>query len=238
MCSVVASLSKIYPKVMEAPAGGVDDMTKLSYLHEPGVLQNLALRYQTNEIYIHAFNELKAAGVEFPPREENSVPLFTPPQNQPVSHPASAYEEVAIQASLQSDASELSGDAIFRVVAAILHLGNVEFTKGKEIDSSVLKDDKSKFHLQTATDLLMCDLGALEDALLKHEMITPEEVIKRSLDPIQATVSRDGLAKTIYYRLFDCSCVQDGARRVHKRGDQLELYNLLTIKMSWILLKR
>ncbi|CAL5371808.1 unnamed protein product [Camellia sinensis] len=201
MCSccywdVVASLSKIYPKVMEAPAGGVDDMTKLSYLHEPGVLQNLALRYQTNEIY--------AAGVEFPPREENSVPLFTPPQNQPVSHPASAYEEVAIQASLQSDASELSGDAIFRVVAAILHLGNVEFTKGKEIDSSVLKDDKSKFHLQTATDLLMCDLGALEDALLKHEMITPEEVIKRSLDPIQATVSRDGLAKTIYYRLFDC----------------------------------
>ena len=46
-------------------------------------------------------------------------------------------------------------DAIFRVVAAILHLGNVEFTKGKEIDSSVLKDDKSKFHLQTAADLLM-----------------------------------------------------------------------------------
>ncbi|KAI7985243.1 Myosin-11 [Camellia lanceoleosa] len=41
-----------YPKDMEAPAGGVDDMTKLSYLHEPGVLQNLALRYQTNEIYV------------------------------------------------------------------------------------------------------------------------------------------------------------------------------------------
>ncbi|KAF5960666.1 hypothetical protein HYC85_001875 [Camellia sinensis] len=50
---VVASLSKIYPKDMEAPAGGVDDMTKLSYLHEPGVLQNLALRYQTNEIYTY-----------------------------------------------------------------------------------------------------------------------------------------------------------------------------------------
>ncbi|EAY84013.1 hypothetical protein OsI_39244 [Oryza sativa Indica Group] len=33
-------------------AGGVDDMTKLSYLHEPGVLQNLATRYELNEIYI------------------------------------------------------------------------------------------------------------------------------------------------------------------------------------------
>ncbi|GFY85524.1 target of Myb protein 1 [Actinidia rufa] len=64
------------------------------------------------------FNIRKAAGVEFPPREENSVPLFTPPQTQPISYPTSAYpvdafppsayEEAAVQASLQSDASGLS----------------------------------------------------------------------------------------------------------------------------------
>lgn len=46
-------------------------------------------------------------------------------------------------------------EAIFRVVAAILHLGNVLFSKGKDIDSSVLKDDNSKFHLQTVSELLM-----------------------------------------------------------------------------------
>ena len=34
-------------------------------------------------------------------------------------------------------------------------------------------------------------------------MVTPEEVIKRSLDPQSAAISRDGLAKTIYSRLFD-----------------------------------
>jgi myosin-5 len=34
-------------------------------------------------------------------------------------------------------------------------------------------------------------------------MITPEEIIERSLDPLAATVSRDGLAKTLYSRLFD-----------------------------------
>jgi myosin-5 len=48
-----------------------------------------------------------------------------------------------------------------------------------------------------------CDSGALGDALCKRVMVTPEEVIKRSLDPYNATVSRDGLAKTIYSRLFD-----------------------------------
>lgn len=45
-------------------------------------------------------------------------------------------------------------EAIFRVVAAILHIGNVEFAKGKEVDSSILKDSTSKFHLQTAVELL------------------------------------------------------------------------------------
>lgn len=51
---VVVNLSKIYPKDVEAPAGGVDDMTKLSYLHEPGVLQNLKIRYELNEIYVRS----------------------------------------------------------------------------------------------------------------------------------------------------------------------------------------
>ncbi|KAG8660545.1 TOM1-like protein 3 isoform X3 [Manihot esculenta] len=58
--------------------------------------------------YHAAYNELRAAGVEFPPRAENSVPLFTPPQTQPIIDAPSAYEDAAIQASLQSDASGLS----------------------------------------------------------------------------------------------------------------------------------
>ncbi|XP_057795623.1 TOM1-like protein 4 [Salvia miltiorrhiza] len=60
--------------------------------------------------YFAAYNELKSAGVDFPPREENSVPLFTPPQTHPIVQlqPTSPYEEVAVQASLESDASGLS----------------------------------------------------------------------------------------------------------------------------------
>lgn len=44
---------------MEEPAGGVDDMTKLSYLHEPGVLQNLKTRYELNEIYVSFYSWLR-----------------------------------------------------------------------------------------------------------------------------------------------------------------------------------
>ncbi|KAL2325369.1 hypothetical protein Fmac_024427 [Flemingia macrophylla] len=99
--------------------------------------------------------------------------------------------------------SQKDQEAIFRVVATILHIGNIDFTKVKEVDSSVPKDEKAKFHLKTTVELLMCDVDALEDALCKRVMITPEEVIRRSLDPQSAVVSRDGLAKTIYSQLFD-----------------------------------
>lgn len=46
-------------------------------------------------------------------------------------------------------------DAIFRTLAAILHLGNIEFSPGKEHDSSAIKDQKSSFHLGMAANLLM-----------------------------------------------------------------------------------
>ncbi|KAG2321055.1 hypothetical protein Bca4012_055934 [Brassica carinata] len=65
--------------------------------------------------YYNAYNELRSAGVEFPPRTESSVPFFTPPQTQPIIAQAVAAsdEDAAIQASLQSDdASALSVEEI------------------------------------------------------------------------------------------------------------------------------
>ncbi|MBA0787771.1 hypothetical protein Gotri_027182, partial [Gossypium trilobum] len=94
-------------------------------------------------------------------------------------------------------------ESIFRVVAAILHLGNINFAKGKEIDSSVVKDEKSRFHLNMTAELLRYlsltfpySQRSLEDALIKRVMVTPEEIITRSLDPENAVASRDALAKT------------------------------------------
>ncbi|KAM7262671.1 hypothetical protein ACFE04_000354 [Oxalis oulophora] len=99
--------------------------------------------------------------------------------------------------------SSADQDAIFQVVAAILHLGNIEFTKGKEMDSSMPKDEKSWFHLKTAAELFMCDEKALEDSLCKRVIVTRDETITKWLDPESAVLSRDALAKTVYSRLFD-----------------------------------
>ncbi|KAL1081521.1 hypothetical protein V6Z11_D09G070700 [Gossypium hirsutum] len=94
-------------------------------------------------------------------------------------------------------------EAIFRVVAAILHLGNVEFVKGKKTDGAEPKDDKSRLHLKTAADLFMCDEKSLEDSLCKRVIVTRGDRITKSLDPATAAISRDALAKIVYSKLFD-----------------------------------
>ncbi|KAK8521766.1 hypothetical protein V6N13_021842 [Hibiscus sabdariffa] len=367
--TVVVKASNVYPKDAEAPSCGVDDMTKLAYLHEPGVLQNLRSRYDMNEIYTYtgniliavnpfrklphlydsqmmaqykgaAFGELsphpfavadaayrlminegisqsilvsgesgagktestkllmqylaymggRAAAegrtVEQKVLESNPVleafgnaktvrnnnssrfgkfveiqfdrkgrisgaavrtyllersrvcQVSDPERNYHCFYMLCAAPPEDIQRYKlgnprtfhylnQSNCYELDGiddskeyivtrramdvvgissvdqDAIFRVVAAILHLGNIEFSKGKEIDSSVPKDEKSWFHLRTAAELLMCDEKLLEDSLCKRIIVTRDETITKCLDPESAALSRDALAKIVYTRLFD-----------------------------------
>ncbi|XWS20103.1 hypothetical protein CRYUN_Cryun31cG0072200 [Craigia yunnanensis] len=367
--NAVTNISKVFPKDTEAPPGGVDDMTKLSYLHEPGVLQNLATRYELNEIYTYTGNILIAvnpfqrlphlydthmmgqykgatfgelsphvfavgdaayraminegksnsilvsgesgagktettkmlmrylaflggrSGVEgrtveqqvlesnpvleafgnaktvrnnnssrfgkfveiqfdkngrisgaairtyllersrvcqisdpernyhcfyllcaAPPEDIERYKLGSP-KNFHYLNQSSCYELDGVNDAHEyletRRAMDIVGindqeqEAIFRVVAAILHLGNINFAKGKEIDSSVIKDEKSRFHLNMTAELLRCDAQSLEDALIKRVMVTPEEIITRTLDPENAVSSRDALAKTIYSRLFD-----------------------------------
>ncbi|GAB2293322.1 hypothetical protein Dimus_027524 [Dionaea muscipula] len=367
--TVVTKISKVFPKDTEAPPGGVDDMTRLSYLHEPGVLQNLATRYDLNEIYTytgniliavnpfqrlphlydtHMMEQYKGAGfgelsphvfavgdvayramihegknnsilvsgesgagktettkmlmrylaylggrsgiegrtveqqvlesnpvleafgnaktvrnnnssrfgkfveIQFdkngrisgaairtyllersrvcqisdpernyhcfyllcaaPPEEIQSYKLGSPESfhylNQSNCYQLEGVDDADEYLSLRRamdivGISEQEQEAIFRVVAAILHLGNINFVKGVEIDSSAIKGDQSRFHLTMAAELLRCDAQSLENALIRRVMVTPEEVITMSLDPVNAVGSRDALAKTLYSHLFD-----------------------------------
>ncbi|GFY96251.1 myosin family protein with Dil [Actinidia rufa] len=360
-------IAKLFPKDIEAPRGGVDDMTKLLYLHEPGVLQNLATRYKLNEIYTYAGNILiainpfeslphlynttmmeqykEASFGELSPhvfavadvayreminKEKSSsilvsgesgsgktettkmlmnylAYLYGPPkvegwtveqkilESNPVveafgnaktvnnnnssrfgkfveihfdqnwrisgatiqtymlersrvchiskaernyhifyllcAAPPEVQEKYKLGSPKlfhylnQSDCYELDGvndadeylatrkamhivgisedeqEAIFRVVAAILHLGNIEFEKGKEEDSSAIKKE-TRFHLDMTAELLKCDPKSLEDALIKNVLKARKEVT-RNLKTNAALNSRDALAKSIYFCLFN-----------------------------------
>ncbi|VAI61570.1 unnamed protein product [Triticum turgidum subsp. durum] len=94
-------------------------------------------------------------------------------------------------------------DAIFRTLAAILHLGNIEFSPGKDSDSSKIKDSTSNFHLQMTATLLMCDPDLLVSSLCTRSIHTNEGIIIKELDCAAAAANRDALAKTVYARLFD-----------------------------------
>jgi myosin-5 len=52
LLQVTANASSVYPRDVEVARCGVEDMTRLAYLHEPGVLRNLKSRYGMNEIYV------------------------------------------------------------------------------------------------------------------------------------------------------------------------------------------
>ncbi|XP_058190972.1 myosin-15 isoform X4 [Rhododendron vialii] len=94
-------------------------------------------------------------------------------------------------------------EAIFRILAGILHLGNIDFSPGQEHDSSVIKDQKSSFHMEMAANLFMCDVNLLLATLCTRSIQTREGIIIKALDCNDAVASRDALAKTVYARVFD-----------------------------------
>lgn len=72
------------------------------------------------------------------------------------------------------------------MVAAVLHLGNIEFVKGKETDSSEPKDDKSWFHLRTAAELFMYYFFNAVDLFYAFEKfsICVQHILPRLIDKI------------------------------------------------------
>lgn len=63
-------------------------------------------------------------------------------------------------------------DAIFRSVAAVLHLGNVIFTEGGDPDSSDLANANAAKHLAAASDLLGISPDGLKHALTTRTRMT------------------------------------------------------------------
>lgn len=88
---------------------------------------------------------------------------------------------------------------IFRVLAALLHLGNVKITATRT-ESSLSSSDPS---LVLACDILGINAGEFAKWTIKKQLTTRGEKITSNLTQQQATVVRDSVAKFIYSSLFD-----------------------------------
>jgi myosin-5 len=95
-------------------------------------------------------------------------------------------------------------EAIFTVVAAVLHLGNTTFTANPNDDNGcLLENETAKQHLIWAAELLGVSPQGLHKALTTKTIKTPEGPIVTPITAADADFNRNSLAKTIYARLFD-----------------------------------
>ncbi|XP_047340788.1 TOM1-like protein 4 [Impatiens glandulifera] len=169
--------------------------------------------------YYGAFNELRATGVEFPPREENTVPIFTPPQTQPISHPPpaayphSSYEEAAVQASLQTDIAGMSlseiqnaeglADVLMEMLSALNPMNHQDLKQEVIVDlvEQCQSDQKRVMNLVNNTtdeELLVKGLALndnLQRVLTKYEHMTKgipvSEPTQQIPVPLLMTVNHD-----------------------------------------------
>ncbi|XP_066988830.1 unconventional myosin IC isoform X3 [Macrobrachium rosenbergii] len=90
-------------------------------------------------------------------------------------------------------------EAVWCVVAAILHIGNINFY-GDDDGHAQIKNDEEVKH---ASSLFGCDSKALAKALTHRTIEARGERVTSPLTPDQAVYARDALAKSVYERVFN-----------------------------------
>lgn len=87
---------------------------------------------------------------------------------------------------------------IFRLLSALLHIGNINITGRND---ALLSDTDPA--LATSSRLLGINADEFRKWIVKKQIITRSEKIVTNLTPVQANVVRDSVAKYIYSNLFD-----------------------------------
>ena len=124
-------------------------------------------------------------------------------------------------------------DDIYRTLASVLHLGNVEFDTLNESghDAAMIKTEDA---LKCTSELLGVDVVALERLLIKRVISAGGEKIETDLTMTQANDARDALAKAMFEALFHYlvskineSFARDGS--VQRDDEDLVSLNILDI---------
>uniref|UniRef100_A0A8C6IXZ2 Unconventional myosin-Id n=1 Tax=Melopsittacus undulatus TaxID=13146 RepID=A0A8C6IXZ2_MELUD len=88
-------------------------------------------------------------------------------------------------------------ETVYKIVAVILHLGNLKFSV--DGDTPVIENSKV---VSIIADLLSTKFDMVEKALLYRTVATGRDVIDKQHTEQEATYGRDAFAKAIYERLF------------------------------------
>ncbi|EHL01701.1 putative Myosin-2 [Glarea lozoyensis 74030] len=242
--------SKLPPLMNPTMLEASDDLTNLSHLNEPAVLQAIKLRYSQKEIYTYSGIVLIAtnpfarvdslyvpgmvqvyAGKQratqaphlFAIAEEAFADMLRSGKNQTVVVSGESGAGKTFDYLNQGSAPVISGvddkkefedlkkafqvigvdkdqqSEIWKLLAALLHLGNVKITASRT-DSSLSDTEPS---LLKAAAILGVDPSEFAKWTVKKQLITRGEKITSNLTQQQAIVVRDSVAKFVYSSLFD-----------------------------------
>ncbi|NXD06353.1 MYO5C protein, partial [Nothocercus nigrocapillus] len=114
---------------------------------------------------------------------------------------------------------------VFKTLAAILHLGNVQIMAVGDERSSISLDDK---HLKIFCELLDLNCDKMAQWLCHRKIITTSETVIKPMTKSQAVNARDALAKKIYSHLFDF-IVERINQALHFTGKQHAFIGVLDI---------
>ena len=88
-------------------------------------------------------------------------------------------------------------DAIFSLIAAVLHIGNLKFKEDEKTGSCKISSTA------TAAEMLGIDTDTLKRIITVRHIKTAKEEYDVPNNAVQCVQARDAIAKALYYRLFD-----------------------------------
>jgi myosin-5 len=122
------------------------------------------------------------------------------PSSSPISGVDDGEEFRATQQALSTVGISVEKQwAVFRLLSALLHLGNVKIS---QMRSDSVIDDRDPA-LLFATRFLGVNLAEFKKWTVKKQIMTRSEKIITSLNAAQATVVRDSVAKFVYACIFE-----------------------------------
>ncbi|XP_072272556.1 unconventional myosin-Vb isoform X2 [Pyxicephalus adspersus] len=116
--------------------------------------------------------------------------------------------------------------SIFKIIASILHLGNVQIISERDGESSSL--EKGDEHLNHFCNLLGVEHDQMEHWLCHRKLVTTSETYVKSMSIHQAINAKNALAKHVYAQLFNW-IVQHVNKALHTTSKQHSFIGVLDI---------